>query len=200
MWTANAAQVKANQELVQTAKRLLAPGGTRAAGDGQAAPGGEIVTVTQDRVEISHEAWAAQRAQEKREALEAAAQARAAERESLAQQAEAAAEEADAAAEAYGDLGKCILIASRIMAGDKVPPEDHKFLREHDPEMYEQAITLRQEKERPEKHRRLSEDEGEEGETGEDPGSRDWLESMAQHAQSPSPHPTGGAGAPRPAE
>ena len=54
---------------------------------------------------------------------------------------------------------KCLQIAMRIMRGDDVPWQDHRFLAENDSKLYLQAMSLRTENDHPEKHKRLSEDE-----------------------------------------
>jgi len=54
---------------------------------------------------------------------------------------------------------KCIKIAMRIMSGDIVPDGDHRFLLENDPELYGKAVMMRIQKENPEKHKRISEDD-----------------------------------------
>ena len=55
----------------------------------------------------------------------------------------------------------CLKIAMRIMSGDTVPYQDHRYLAEKDPDLYHQAISMRVEKEDPEEFDRLSEDEDE---------------------------------------
>lgn len=46
-------------------------------------------------------------------------------------------------------LEKCRKIAARIQAGDKVPPEDERYLMDHDPDGYKLALAARQPKEKP---------------------------------------------------
>ena len=53
----------------------------------------------------------------------------------------------------------CLIIASRIMMGDRVPPKDHQFLAEHNMELYKTAITMRVANDNPKKHKALSADE-----------------------------------------
>lgn len=38
---------------------------------------------------------------------------------------------------------KCMKIATNIMKGKKVPPEDEQYLMEHDPESYKLAVSMR---------------------------------------------------------
>jgi len=75
-------------------------------------------------------------------------------------------EAGEGAAEAWKEKIKCMQIAMRIMSGNKVPEEDHRFLQEKDPELYGKAITMRMEKVDPKEHDRLSEDEEEDGIAG----------------------------------
>ena len=54
---------------------------------------------------------------------------------------------------------KCLKIASRIMSGDKVPPEDPRFLLENDPKLYQMAVTGRLPKEDPKEHKSVLDEE-----------------------------------------
>jgi len=56
---------------------------------------------------------------------------------------------------------KCLKIAMRIMRGGKVHDADLRFLLQNDPGLYFQAMLLRQPKENPEEHERITEDESE---------------------------------------
>ena len=76
-------------------------------------------------------------------------------------------EAGEGAAEAWKEKIRCLQIAMRIISGDNVPYEDHRYLREKDVELYGRAITMRVEKEDPKDLDRLSEDEEEDGEEGE---------------------------------
>lgn len=53
----------------------------------------------------------------------------------------------------------CMKIAFRIIKGDKVPIEDHRYLQKHDPELYAEAISKKMPNIDPEEHDRLSEDD-----------------------------------------
>jgi len=79
--------------------------------------------------------------------------------EEMLKQLDEARKQSEAAAEAFEKQRKCILIAMRIMCGDKVPPEDYRYLAEHAPGMLAMAIMMRRAKENPEEHKRVSEDE-----------------------------------------
>lgn len=48
-------------------------------------------------------------------------------------------------------MNKCQKIAAAIMRGDRVPPEDLRYLMEHDKEGYKLALALRREKQDPKK-------------------------------------------------
>ena len=50
-------------------------------------------------------------------------------------------------------------IATRIMNGDDVPLRDHKFLAEHNIELYKKAVSLRRVNDDPEEHDALSDGE-----------------------------------------
>lgn len=76
---------------------------------------------------------------------------------------EASKEQAEAAGDAAKIRLKCMIIASRIMSGDKVPPEDYRYLAKNDPGLYGKALTMRFERDKPKRHDRLSEEEEEEG-------------------------------------
>lgn len=56
-------------------------------------------------------------------------------------------------------LLNCQKIAARIMAGDRVPPEDLRYLEENDPEGYKLALALRKPKKDPKEWDSVLEDE-----------------------------------------
>ena len=65
-------------------------------------------------------------------------------------------------------LEMCQKIAASIMKGDKVPPEDLRFLMENDPDGYRLAMALRRQKEDPEEVDSVLEDgENRDGSAGE---------------------------------
>lgn len=80
--------------------------------------------------------------------------------------------EMDHMTKALKTMDKCREIASRIIKGDKVPPQDEKFLREHDPDGYKLALAVRQPKEKPKEWDTVLEEEDFEtgGETEEGTG------------------------------
>lgn len=75
--------------------------------------------------------------------------------------------EIDSATKALKKMMKCQKIAARIMAGDKVPPEDEKYLMDNDPESYKLAIAMRKPKEDPKEYDSVLEDEDREESSGE---------------------------------
>ena len=75
------------------------------------------------------------------------------------EQLEISRKQSEGAAEGWRVLIRCLKIASRIMNGDIVPKEDHRYLAEHDPKLYAKAITLRVHNDDPKKYKRVSEDE-----------------------------------------
>lgn len=58
--------------------------------------------------------------------------------------------ELDSMSEKLKMLNKCQKIAAAIMRGDRVPPEDLRYLMEHDKEGYKMALALRRPKKDPE--------------------------------------------------
>ena len=81
-------------------------------------------------------------------------------------------------------LELCEKIAASIMRGDKVPPEDLRFLMENDPDGYRLAMALRRHKEDPEEVDSVLED-------GED---RDGSGEEAGGGESPSVEASGSSG------
>ena len=64
-------------------------------------------------------------------------------------------------------MEKCRKIASRIIKGDKVPPQDEQFLMEADPEGYKLALACRVPKEKTKEWESVLEEEEEDGSGGE---------------------------------
>ena len=71
--------------------------------------------------------------------------------------------ELDALNEALKKMKRCQKIASRIMRGDKVPPQDERYLLDNDPDGYKLAIACRKPKEKPKEWESVLEDEEREG-------------------------------------
>ena len=85
----------------------------------------------------------------------------------LREQAEAAQKQGEAMAKEIDTLTKCLVIAMRMMSGNRVTMEDEKFLSDNNAELYLRAILLRQKKEDPEEYDSITGDEEstEEGDT-----------------------------------
>lgn len=58
-------------------------------------------------------------------------------------------------------MSKCMLIASRLTSGDKVPLKDERFLQKHDMKLYLQAMKMRIPKQEPREWDSISDDEEE---------------------------------------
>lgn len=63
-------------------------------------------------------------------------------------------------------MGKCIRIAAHIINGDKVPPQDDKYLFEHYPDMHSRAWMLRKVKEDPDEYESEVDEDEEKAESG----------------------------------
>ena len=68
-------------------------------------------------------------------------------------------EATEGAKDSSEDFIKCLLIAQRIMSGDRVPLKDEKFLAENQPDLYLRAMLMKTTKVDPKKHKSLIEDE-----------------------------------------
>ena len=80
-------------------------------------------------------------------------------------------EQEEAGEEAWSTYGKCLTIAIRISSGDNVPLSDMEYLKEHNMELYTQAMTLRMPKKDPKDYDSVLEDEEEDSESEESSGS-----------------------------
>ena len=99
-----------------------------------------------DRVELSRQ-WV-QNMEDQRSQSEAALLAGAKEKKSdgildMLDGTDAGSDELDALSEQLDSQMKCMKIASNIMKGKKVPPQDEQYLMEHDPEAYKLAVSMR---------------------------------------------------------
>ena len=119
------------------------------------APAGKDNPVRTDRLELSSQ----------RTGQDDPQQLLRAQREQIRSEVAARMEEAKMQAEARAAAAKmqllCLKIAMRLLAGDKVPPQDEEYLLEHDPGLYTVVINCRAQKEDPEEHNSLLEEEGE---------------------------------------
>lgn len=71
--------------------------------------------------------------------------------------------ELDALSKEMDTMQKCQKIAARIMRGDKVPPEDERYLMEHDPTGFKLAMAARKPKRKPKKWKSVLTDEDKNG-------------------------------------
>ena len=79
--------------------------------------------------------------------------------------------ELDALSKSLKTMDKCRKIASRIMKGDKVPPQDEKYLMDHDMEGYKLALVCREPKEKPKEWESVLEKEDLEDDSADSTGS-----------------------------
>lgn len=86
--------------------------------------------------------------------------------------------ELDALTEALKKMERCQKIASRIMRGDKVPPQDEMYLLDNDPDGYKLALACRKPKEKPKEWDSVLEDE-------EETASAESAESGGEAAEAP---------------
>lgn len=70
--------------------------------------------------------------------------------------------EADALGEQMKTMERCHKIAARIMRGDKVPPQDERYLMLNDPEGYKLVLAMRAHKRNPKKWESVLEEEDKE--------------------------------------
>lgn len=73
--------------------------------------------------------------------------------ENLRQQLIEANRQADETSDGFEVMRNCMLIALRIMNGDKVPFKDQQYLQKHQPEMYAQALLMRRKNDDPKDHK-----------------------------------------------
>lgn len=102
-------------------------------------------TPTADRLELTHSLT--QVMEEQRARLEAALSRPAGQEEKdeggLLGYMETEEDKLDALSEELDVQMKCLKIAMNMMRGKKVPPEDEKYLMEHDPDGYKMAIAMK---------------------------------------------------------
>lgn len=67
--------------------------------------------------------------------------------------------EADALGEQMKTMERCHKIAARIMRGDKVPPQDERYLMLNDPDSYKLALAMRTPKRNPKKWKSVLKEE-----------------------------------------
>ncbi|MBR4112297.1 MAG: hypothetical protein IKK53_04630 [Ruminiclostridium sp.] len=82
-------------------------------------------------------------------------------------QLESAREQSEAIEDSFSTFSKCMTIAHRITKGDKVPLKDMKYLMENEPDLYKQAILMRQPNPKPKEHKSVLEEDDEQVSTEE---------------------------------
>lgn len=85
--------------------------------------------------------------------------------------------EQDLLGKALRVMDKCREIAARIIKGDKVPPQDERYLMENDPDGYKLALACRQPKEKPKEWESVLDEEDLEGGTSGGGGTAEPSES-----------------------
>ncbi len=106
--------------------------------------------------------------------------------EMLTQELENSNKEAEAMGESFKIYSRCLKIASRIARGDSVPMKDMKYLAEHEPDMFKQAILLRVPNDHPKKHKSVLDDD-EEQKTESADSSDNSSPEVAQPEGAPAP-------------
>lgn len=91
--------------------------------------------------------------------------------------------ELDALNEALKKMERCQKIASRIMRGDKVPPQDEMYLLDNDPDGYKLALACRQPKEKPKEWESVLKEEEEQKGGSVDSGGAEAPDSGGETAE-----------------
>ncbi len=140
-----------------------------------------------EREKLEAEQRKAAEAERRKQEQEAKMREKQNEIEMLTQELENSNKEAEAMGDSFKIYSRCLTIASRISRGDSVPMKDMKYLAEHEPDMFKQAILLRMPNDHPEKHKSVLDDDEEDKSSGtaEDGGSDP--PGMAQPEGAPAP-------------
>ena len=89
--------------------------------------------------------------------------------------------ELDALTKALKTMDKCQKIAARIQRGDKVPPQDERYLMDHDPDGYKLALATREPKKNPKEWETVLEEE--DLESGSGGGEAEAADSAGEAAE-----------------
>ena len=89
--------------------------------------------------------------------------------------------ELDALTKALKTMDKCQKIAARIQRGDKVPPQDERYLMDHDPDGYKLALATREPKKNPKEWETVLEEEDLESGSGD--GEAEAADSAGEAAE-----------------
>ena len=92
--------------------------------------------------------------------------------------------EADALGEQMKTMERCHKIASRIMRGDKVPPQDEQYLMMNDPEGYKLALAMRKPKKHPKEWESVLKDEEKEQSQAAESSGEEAVESSGEAGES----------------
>lgn len=166
-------ELRATRELRRSARmEQTAPRKGEGSPEGAKAPAKEAPKQPADQLSLSQQALAY--AEEQRQKLWGSAQEEEGRHQghldSLLDAMESKKDELDSMSEKLKTLNKCQKIAAAIMRGDRVPPEDLRYLMEHDKEGYKMALAMRRPKKDPEEVESVLDEEDRNGGRTEEAG------------------------------
>ena len=166
-------ELRATRELRRNARmEQTAPRKGEGSPEGAKAPAKEAPKQPADQLSLSQQALAY--AEEQRQKLWNSSQEGEGRHqgylESLLDAMETKKDELDSMSEKLKTLNKCQKIAAAIMRGDRVPPEDLRYLMEHDKEGYKMALAMRRPKKDPEEVESVLDEEDRNGGRTEEAG------------------------------
>lgn len=166
-------ELRATRELRRSARmEQTAPRKGEGSPEGAKAPAKEAPKQPADQLSLSQQALAY--AEEQRQKLWGSAQEEEGRHQghldSLLDAMESKKDELDSMSEKLKTLSKCQKIAAAIMRGDRVPPEDLRYLMEHDKEGYKMALAMRRPKKDPEEVESVLDEEDRNGGRTEEAG------------------------------
>ena len=166
-------ELRATRELRRNARmEQTAPRKGEGSPEGAKAPAKEAPKQPADQLSLSQQALAY--AEEQRQKLWGSAQEEEGRHQghldSLLDAMETKKDELDSMSEKLKTLSKCQKIAAAIMRGDRVPPEDLRYLMEHDKEGYKMALAMRRPKKDPEEVESVLDEEDRNGGRTEEAG------------------------------
>lgn len=166
-------ELRATRELRRNARmEQTAPRKGEGSPEGAKAPAKEAPKQPADQLSLSQQALAY--AEEQRQKLWGSAQEEEGRHQghldSLLDAMESKKDELDSMSEKLKTLNKCQKIAAAIMRGDRVPPEDLRYLMEHDKEGYKMALAMRRPKKDPEEVESVLDEEDRNGGRTEEAG------------------------------
>lgn len=166
-------ELRATRELRRNARmEQTAPKKGEGSPEGAKAPTKEAPKQPADQLSLSQQALAY--AEEQRQKLWGSAQEEEGRHQghldSLLDAMESKKDELDSMSEKLKTLSKCQKIAAAIMRGDRVPPEDLRYLMEHDKEGYKMALAMRRPKKDPEEVESVLDEEDRNGGRTEEAG------------------------------